>query len=482
MNSGTRPRLVVESIDLFERDVKLRMPFRFGVVTLTEAPQAFARVSIRLADGRESEGASAELLAPKWFDKNQALSNEDNFDQLRASLGIAKDLYLGGEDGTAFEHFCRHYRDQIRNAASLGLNSLVANYGPALIDRAILDALCRALGRSFHDVIRHNLADIGATDLCPDMQGFDFDAFLGKLQPASTISARHTVGLVDPITADDQVKRVGDGLPETLEEVVQAYGHRWFKLKVGGDLRADIKRLTSIAGILDRVEGGYRVSLDGNEQYADVDGVLELWHRMRAEPSLARMCDNVSFIEQPIKRQNALLQNVSGLSAQKAVIIDESDDSLDAFVRARQLGYTGVSSKTCKGFYKSLINRARCLKWNREEAHDEVIDPTNPRYLMSAEDLTIQAGLALQQDLALVSLMGVKHVERNGHHYVNGMAGLSRSEQDDFLAAHPDLYERSHGAVRVKIRDGTLAIGSLGCTGFASGAMPDWTTMRPMAA
>jgi hypothetical protein len=482
MNSGTAPapRLLVEAIDLFERDVRLRMPFRFGVVTLTEAPQAFARVRIRLQDGRRSEGASAELLAPKWFDKNPALSNEDNFNQLRASLRIASKLYLSGDEATAFGHFTRHYRNQIGQAAALNLNSLVANYGPALIDRAILDALCRALGRSFHHVIRHNAAGIGPTELCPDMQGFDFNAFLAKLQPAATISARHTVGMVDPITAGDQSLRVNDGLPETLEEVVKTYGHRWFKLKVGGDIQADIERLASIAGVLDRTEGGYRASLDGNEQYQDVDGVLELWHRMRAEPRLARLCRNVAFIEQPIKRQAALSENVSGLSTQKPVIIDESDDSLDAFVRGRQLGYTGVSSKTCKGFYKSLINRARCRKWNREESRDEDLEPTNPRYLMSAEDLTIQAGLALQQDLALVSLMGIGHVERNGHHYVNGMAGLPDAEQAAFLAAHPDLYERSHGAVRVRIRDGALAIGSLGCTGFASGAMPDWTTMTPM--
>src|SRR5690606_32992843 len=126
-------------------------------------------------------------------------------------------------------------------------------------------------------------------------------------------------------------------------------GHRWFKLKVGGDVHSDIERLAAIARVLDRTEGGYRATLDGNEQYEDVDGVLELWHRMRADPRLARLCDSISFIEQPIKRQNALTQNVSGLSAQKPVIIDESDDSLDAFVRSRQLGYTGVSSKTCKG-------------------------------------------------------------------------------------------------------------------------------------
>ena len=62
------------------------------------------------------------------------------------------------------------------------------------------------------------------------------------------------------------------------------------------------------------------------------------------------------------------------------------------------------------------------------------------------------------------------------------MAALSQREQQAFLAAHPDLYEHSHGAVRVRIRDGALAIASLECIGFASGAAPDWQSMRPMQA
>jgi hypothetical protein len=110
--------------------------------------------------------------------------------------------------------------------------------------------------------------------------------------------------------------------------------------------------------------------------------------------------------------------------------------------------------------------------WNREEGGE--------RYFMSGEDLTVQAGIGLQQDLALVALLGIEHVERNGHHYVNGMAALPQAEQDAFLAAHPDLYERSHGAVRLAIREGRLAIGSLGCPGYASGALPDWSAMRAM--
>jgi L-alanine-DL-glutamate epimerase-like enolase superfamily enzyme len=432
-------RFAVEELSFFERDVRLRLPFRFGVVTLTEAPQAFARARIRLEDGRTAEGAAAELLVPKWFDKNPALSNADNFEQLRGSMRSARERYLEGGLDTAFGH----------SRPTLGL---VENFGPALLDRALLDALCRALGVSFYQAIRGNLA------------GMDLPAkFLESLQPGGRIAARHTVGLVDPIAGAEH--KAGDGLPETLEEVIERYGHRWFKLKVGGDAKADVERLGAIASVLDRIPDGYRASLDGNEQYDDIDGVRSLWEAMKASPRLERLVSSIAFIEQPIKRQNALAADVSALSKEKPVIIDESDDSLDAFVHAKALGYRGVSSKTCKGLYKSLINAARCRAWGQG-------------YFMTGEDLTVQAGIALQQDLALVSILGLTHVERNGHHYVNGMAGLPEAEQEAFLRAHPDLYERSHGAVRVKIRSGMLAMGSLDCPGYASRAMPDWEAMK----
>ncbi len=440
------PRFRVAAIDLLERDVKLRMPFHFGVVTLTESPQAFVRARIRLEDGREAPGAAAELLAPKWFDKDPALSNEDNYEQLRASLGRAREQYLAHEARTAWAH----------SSPSRGL---VENYGPALLDRALLDALCRALDVSFYRAVQTNLVGAGS------FEGIDLGAFFATLKARVAIAARHTVGLVDPITSAEQKARVNDGLPETLEEVVARYGQRYFKLKVAGDARADVERLAAIASVLERIDGPYHVSLDGNEQYEDMQGVAALWARMKAEPRLRRLVDSVLFIEQPVQRQKAFESKVAGID--KPLIIDESDDSLDAFARAKSVGYRGVSSKTCKGIYKSLINGARCAAWG-------------DGYFMSGEDLTIQAGLALQQDTALVSLLGLTHLERNGHHYVNGMAGLPQSEQDAFLSAHPDLYERSHGAVRVRIADGMLCVGSLGCAGYASKAMPDWKSMREM--
>ena len=96
------PKLRLAAASFYERPVTLRLPFRFGVVTLTQAPQVFVRARIRMADGREGEGVSAELLAPKWFDKSPALTNEQNFDQLRHSLSIARDHLLAAGEDTAF--------------------------------------------------------------------------------------------------------------------------------------------------------------------------------------------------------------------------------------------------------------------------------------------------------------------------------------------------------------------------------------------
>src|SRR5690349_23446488 len=182
-------KVSIAGVELLERDVRLRMPFRFGVVTLTESPQAFVRCRIRTEDGRQAEGAAAELLAPKWFDKNPALSNEDNYEQLRASLRAARKRYLEQDTQSAWQY----------SSPSKGL---VENYGPALLDRAILDALCRALGVTFFEAIQKNLIGAGI------FEGMDLEKTFATLKPSQTIAARHTVGLVDPITAADQSERV----------------------------------------------------------------------------------------------------------------------------------------------------------------------------------------------------------------------------------------------------------------------------------
>ena len=463
------PRLSLVEAGICERDVSLRLPFRFGVVTMTEATQAFVRVRIRLEDGREGWGAAAELLAPKWFDKDPALSNDDNLWQLRDSLVAALHIYAAAGPATAFGLWRNGYGDCMAAGAAADRNPLVAGFGPALLDKAVLDALCRIEGVSVFGAMAGNLAGVEASPLTPDLAGFDIDAFVRSLRPAASIAVRHTVGLVDPLTGPGAL---GDGLPETLEQAVDAYGLRYFKIKLGGEADADLARLAAVAAVLDRIGDRYRVTLDGNERYADGAALEESMRGVAGSPALARLSDAILFVEQPFPRDMAPPADTARLALGKPLLLDEGDGAIDAFPRARSQGYAGVSSKSCKGLYKSLLNAARCARWNREGG--------GTRYFMSAEDLMTQGGPALQQDLALASLIGCGHAERNGHHYVRMFAGAPAAERRSFIAAHPDLYREADGGARLAVEDGRLALGSLACAGFACAATPDFGAMRAM--
>ncbi len=467
-------RLRIREIRFGEREVVLRLPFKFGMTTLERTPQVFVSVHVELEDGRQAWGETAELLVPKWFDKSPALTNEQNLDQLRSSLRLAAEAYGSSTEAlSAFDHFAFHYQALIDSGGRQGLPPLVASFGGAELDKAILDGLCKATNTGFQQAMRENLPGIGFSRLAPDLDGFNGDAFLRGLQPRDQVAVRHTVGMLDPLVEDPQRNPpvLEDGLPETLTQVIGSYGHRYFKIKVSGQIEADLSRLQEIARILDTNLGNYSVTLDGNEQFRDSGQLLEFWEHIKRAEGLAGMRAGLKYIEQPIHRDSALDCDLSTLAAEVPLIIDESDGSLDAFIHAQALGYSGVSSKACKGLYKSLINAARCCHSNGDAGRS---------LFLAAEDLTCQAGLALQQDLALIALLGMNNGERNGHHYVRGMAGAPEGEQRAFHDAHPDLYTQCDGRTCLAIRQGRVQLGSLNAPGFASGAAIDWSRMSEM--
>lgn len=469
MNDAARIRVV--SAEAFERETPFRFAFRFGVAEVTRAPQAFVRVEIADEAGRRATGWAAEMMMPKWFDKDPALTPEDNIGQLRTSLAMALKRITTLPADSAFGLHVAAEAEHHRTCAEKGMGGLIASYGLALADRAVIDALGRLEGISAAQLVRDNRLGIDART-APDLADFSIDDFLSRLSMPETIGIRHTVGLGDALTADDlTTPRLNDGLPETLEEVIAAYGHTYFKLKIGGNPEADCARLKRIAGVLERLAPDYRATLDGNEQYRDEDHVLELFARIDADPAMATLRRRILFLEQPIARATALSQPVEKLAALLPVEIDESDGDMDAFVTAKALGYSGISSKSCKGFYRSLLNAARVAKWNAESGAR--------RFFISGEDLTTQAGIAVQQDLVLAALAGVTHVERNGHHFVDGMAGAPEAEQDAFLAAHGDLYTKRLGRARLDITGGAVSLRSISAAaGLGAAVEPHWDTMK----
>jgi hypothetical protein len=452
------PRLKLRDIAFFERPVQFARPFRFGAITLHATPQLFVRVEIEVEGRGSAVGASAELLVPKWFDKRPELSPAQTVDGLRRSLEIARGLYLARTGYlTAFDLHASCIGAQIATCAKKNIPPLAAAYGPAEIDKAVLDAVLRAVETNFFDGMAGNIAGIDAR-LSPDLKETDITTFLAGRKPLPRVAIRHTVGLDDTVEGKD-------GVADAHENA----GARYFKLKLSGDPAADAARLARIGKDLDTLGHGYKVTLDANEQYADLAALQALIDRLDRDPGLGPIASRLLYIEQPMPR-DITRQSPLGSLAARGFIIDEADDSYDAFPAARALGYHGISSKSCKGLYKSVVNATRAAKWSADGG----------TFFVTGEDLTCQAGLAVQQDLALGAFLGIAHAERNGHHYVDGFGDTPAAEAQAFAAAHPDLYADAGHGIRLSIHDGDLLTGSLHATGFATSVHPDWSALAPL--
>ncbi len=141
--------------------------------------------------------------------------------------------------------------------------------------------------------------------------------------------------------------------------------------------------------------------------------------------------------------------------------MDESDAALEDLPRALSLGYSGTSHKNCKGIVKSLANAA--LIQGRTSSMGRPL-------IQSAEDLANVGPVALLQDLAVVAMLGLSHVERNGHHYFRGLSMYPGSVQQQVLANHADLYcPHEAGFATLKICEGKLNLKSVNAAPFGCG-------------
>ncbi|QDV05946.1 hypothetical protein Poly30_14490 [Planctomycetes bacterium Poly30] len=425
-----------------------RLPFRFGISTMTEAPMLTAALEVATEFGTVT-GYSAELLVPKWFAKNPTTDvADDNRDLMRAAVR-AHQVMRDHEspDATAFQHWMRAQM-QCVEAAGEGTPRLVAMFGVALVERAMIDATCRAAGKSFHGALTEDLFRVRFGAIEKRLAGWSA-ADLGE--PTDSVRVRHTVGLVDalePIEVPADAHR-GDDHPLSLVDDIRAYGLDCFKLKVSGNEVADLARLEMIASL---TPPGASFTIDGNEQYPEPGALADVLDELEERGHADAILGGLLAIEQPVARARTFdpeaAEGIARLRSRAPVIIDEADADLGAYPRARELGYGGVSMKACKGVFRALLNRARI------EADGEG--------LQSAEDLTNLPVLPLHQDLAVVASLGLPHVERNGHHYFRGQSHLSAVEREHLAQHHASLYQRTaDGDLWLDIQDGRLDLRSL---------------------
>ncbi len=459
-------------IRLRESDIHLvslhtRMPFKYGIATMTQMPMAFVRVRAEI-DGKVHTGIASDLLPPKWFKKDPQQSPVEEFSEMSLVLARAAQTATGLAGDSAFDLWRQIYPRQDEWGRSSGLPPLLAHFGTSLIERALIEAVCRAAQQPFHLALKGGLLGFRPEAVHPSLKpGCLFDSL--PEGPLASVLARHTVGLVDHLTEAEipAGERLLDGLPQSLEACVRHYGLRHFKLKVSGRIEADLERLGRIFNVLRQTTGGdFKFTLDGNEQFATVEDFRAFWEQLKVRDDWPALEKRLLFVEQPVHRDAALQPSVGMAFADwpdhPSVIIDESDGEIESLPRALELGYAGTSHKNCKGIFKGVANA--CLLAARRQSH-----PGRPA-LQSGEDLCNIGPIALLQDLAVMAALGIESVERNGHHYCAGLSLFPARIQRQVLAAHPDVYQPSEaGWPTVAIDQGRINVSSLNRAPFGVG-------------
>lgn len=449
--------ITLQRAELAEVQLRARMPFRYGIATMTEVPHLIARMTFAI-DGAEVSGLAADHLPPKWFTKDPARALDEEVAEMRRVIANAVRLARGVAASTPFAFWRELYAAQGAWATAERVPPLLAHFGTSLVERALIDAFARAQRTTLAEAVRINALGIELGTVHAALAGTQPRDWL-PAAPPERVFARHTVGLSDPIDASElpETEHVRDGLPQTLEECVRFYGLRHFKLKINGEAARDRARLAKMARIFARECGGdYAFSLDGNESFRAVGAFAEYARGLMADAALKELWPRLLFIEQPWHREVALSEAIGELTRawpeRPPIIIDESDAEIGSLPRALELGYAGTSHKNCKGVFKGIANA--CLLAQRRARGE--------RGMLSGEDLSNVGPVALLQDLAVQAVLGVTSVERNGHHYFAGLAQFPAGVQAHVLAQHGDLYTRTaEGWPRVDVRDGSVAIGSV---------------------
>jgi hypothetical protein len=244
-------QIAVDGVDFFVLNMRTRMPFRYGIATLTVVPHLVVRLRARI-DGRPQAGQAAEGLPPKWFTKDPLTSFRQEVEDMLGVIRHAGELAVAaGAQPSAFDLWWAVYRAQAVWGKAQGYPPLLTGLGPSLVERALIDAVCRHEGVAFGEALREGRLGFRPEALHPELSGQSAAGLLPK-DPRRRIAVRHTVGLADYLE-DDEVpaaERVEDGLPQSLEACIRGYGLTHFKVKLFGDAPRDVARLRRLARVL----------------------------------------------------------------------------------------------------------------------------------------------------------------------------------------------------------------------------------------
>jgi L-alanine-DL-glutamate epimerase-like enolase superfamily enzyme len=458
--AGRAPALIVSrptdiriiEVDHQFEEFRYRAPYQFGGRSVDRVTILNVNCRVRTGAGREAWGFGSMTLGNAW-----AFPAVPHDIGLGAMTALAPELRAltgaSDEKGHPIDLFRTLEPSYLRAAEALSRRRALPVPIPKLctlvvasaFDAAIHDAYGKAFGVSCYETYGPPFM---SRDLSHDL-GLAFKGeYLDRYVPSAPqprMPVFHSVGAGDPLEAADVRMRINDGLPNTLEEWIPRDGLIRFKMKLnGGDLAADFERVVRIDRIVTRAQAARGVTdwkylLDFNEGCPSVAYLLEFLRRVReATPS---GFDRILYIEQPTARDlRKDRANVMHEAARlRPVVIDESLTDLESLLLAREMGYTGVALKACKGQSHAMLMAAAAQKFGM---------------FLCVQDLTCPGASLIHSAGIAARVPGNAGIEANARQFVP-------SANEPWEARFPGLFT---------ICDGMMNTGQL--TGPGLGAVP----------
>ena len=397
--------------------IAYRAPIKFGGRIVNDVVLFHVQVDVETADGRRASGQGSMPMGNVWAWPSATLTADET---LQAMIHLAErcvrdadQCQLSGHPlelthalAMSRSHFSAETMRQLKLDGSMPVLAQLVAASP--LEAAIYDAYGKVHEKNVYNLLGREWvnADLGHY-LSADFAGEYLDRYTLR-QPKPRMPLYHLVGALDPLTKADVEKPIGDGLPETLPEWIAADGLTHLKIKLSGDnLAWDVERVVAVeaaAAPAQKTRGcaTWNYSLDFNEKCQNVEYVLEFLAQVEARsPEAFR---RVHYIEQPTHRDLHLHpENRMHAAAKiKPVVIDESLVDFESLLLCRELGYTGVALKACKGQSEALLMGAAAQKYGM---------------FLCVQDLTCPGRSFLHSASLSARLPTVAAIEGNGRQY-----------------------------------------------------------------
>lgn len=434
--------------------IAYRTPIKFGGRVVTDAVLLNVQAEVETRDGRRATGLGSMPMGNAWAWPSGRLSAEST---LSAMLAFGEQAVEQAGQLSEYGHPLELTRALAGSHASIAedlerqrsleepIPRLAQLVAASPLEAAIYDGYGRALGANCYNLLGREFVnrDLQA-ELGGEFAGEYLDSYTLR-DPKGKMPLYHLVGALDPLSDGDVLQPVGDGLPETLMDWIVADGLTHLKIKLAGDdLGWDIERVLAVERTACEAQNRrgcrqWHYSLDFNEKCGSVEYVLDFLNAVRERSPAAY--DRVQYIEQPTHRNlRAYPENRMHDAARlKPVVIDEALVDLDSLHAAREMGYSGVALKACKGHSEALLMSAAAQKYGM---------------FLCVQDLTCPGMSFLHSASLAARIPGVAAIEGNGRQYFP--AG-NEGWRDRF----PSMFEITDGAV------GTFALSGIGL-GYSS--------------